>query len=477
MAFLSVDFFLLLPLAVLLYHNLPLRWRSACLLALSYLFYGTWSVPYAALLLAISLVIHRLGLRIEAAPSDGAKKRQLALGVVSLSALLFVFKYAPNAVGRLSSLIVPLGVSYYTFKLVSYLVDVYWEKIPAEPDVVTFLLYPVFFPQIVSGPIQRARDFLPQMKSPGPVDPGLMASGLRWILFGLFKKFVVADRLALLVNRVFDDPHNYSGVALLLACYAFAVQLYADFSGLTDFAIGVGRLFGIDSPQNFSAPFYAPNIQEFWRRWHITLSSWLTDYVFTPVRMGVRNWGDAGLVLTIVINMVAIGAWHGARWTFVVFGLVNALYMVVSAFTLKPRNRFFSRHPILAKGRRVVGPLVTFHLVAFALVLFRTNTLSDAAYIFSHALPIDLVFTFPGHARLVLTESLRGLGFSFFKIYWALLAIPIVESVQFIHRRGLLPQLLYARPTWVRWSVYYGGILAILLVGELEAREFIYAHF
>jgi len=379
--------------------------------------------------------------------------------------------------GRLSSLLAPLGVSYYTFKLVSYLVDVYWEKIPAERNVVAFLLYPVFFPQIVSGPIQRARDFLPQVKVAGPVDPSLIASGLRWILFGLFKKFVIADRLALFVNRIFDSPHNYGSVGLLLACYAFAIQLYADFSGLTDFAIGVGRLFGIDSPQNFNAPFYAPNIQEFWRRWHITLTSWLTDYVFTPLRIAFRNWGDAGLALAIVMNMVAIGVWHGARWTFVVFGLTNAVYMVVSAFTLKPRNRFFKRHPTLATARLIAAPLVTFHLVVFALVLFRANGLADAVYIASHVVPIDVFVSSLGHGRLALEESLHGLGLSFFQVYWALLAIPLMEAVQFVHRRGLLPRLFYARPTWVRWAVYYAGILVILFFGELEAREFIYEHF
>lgn len=343
--------------------------------------------------------------------------------------------------------------------------------------MVAFLLYPVFFPQIVSGPIQRARDFLPQIKTDKPVDPSMIASGLRWTLFGLFKKFVIADRLALFVNRILDDPHNYSSVGLLLACYAFAVQLYADFSGLTDFAIGVGRLFGIDSPQNFAAPFYAPNIQEFWRRWHITLTSWVTDYVFTPLRIALRNRGDAGLAIAIAVNMVAIGAWHGARWTFLVFGLINAAYMVVSAFTLKPRNRFFSRHPTLAAIRQIGGPLVTFHLVVLALVLFKTSTLGDAAYILSHALPMDLFIPIASPSPLAHAESLRGLGLSFFQIYWAMLAIPLMEAIQFIHRRGMLPRLLYARPTWVRWSVYYAGILAILLVGELEAREFIYAHF
>lgn len=473
MAFLSVDFFLVLPLAVLLYHATPLKWRPSCLLGLSYLFYATWSLPYALLLLVVSVIVQRLGLKIEAASEDSAQKRYLAVGVVALGLLLFAFKYAPSLSGRLSSLVVPLGVSYYTFKLISYLVDVYWEKIPAERDMVAFLLYPVFFPQIVSGPIQRARDFLPQVKAAEAVDPSFMASGLRWILFGLFKKFVIADRLALFVNRIFDDPHSYGSVALLLAIYAFAIQLYADFSGLTDFAIGISRLFGIDSPQNFAAPFYAPNIQEFWRRWHITLTSWLTDYVFTPLRLAFRNRGDAGLALAISVNMVAIGAWHGAQWTFVVFGVVNALYMVLSAFTLKPRNRFFKRHPTLAAVRRVTGPLVTFHLVAFALILFKTTTLADAAYVFSHALPIDLL----GQSRMALLESLRGLGFSFFQIYWAVLAIPFVEAVQWIHRRGLLSRVFYARPTWVRWSVYYAGILAILLVGELEAREFIYANF
>jgi alginate O-acetyltransferase complex protein AlgI len=481
MAFLSVDFFLLLPFAVLLYHLIPfswLGWRRGYLLVTSYVFYATWSVPHAALLLVTSYGIYLLGRRVETAPSDASKRAALAGGVLLLTLALATFKYAPALGGRWAGLLAPLGISYYTFKLISYLVDVYWEKLPAERDPVAFLLYPVFFPQILTGPIQRARDFLPQLRSPQPVPAALVVSGLQLILFGLFKKFVVADRLALLVNRVFEAPQSFASPALWLGCYAFAIQLYADFSGITDFAIGVGRLFGVQSPPNFNAPFYAPNVQEFWRRWHMTLSSWLTDYVFTPLRLAMRDWNNLGLVLAITINMVAIGVWHGPRWTFVIFGLVNALYMVISALTLKARNRFFKTRPALASWRKVVGPLVTFHLLVGALVFVRARTLPEAVHILTHLLPTDLLAAArAGQGAALLKGAVRGLGLIFDQTFWVLLGIPIMEAIHILQRRGTLQRVGPALPAWVRWSGYYVLILLILLIGVLEVREFIYAQF
>src|ERR1700733_563311 len=384
MSFISVDFFLLLPLAAVIFHLTPLAWRRHCLLAYSYLFYCTWSVLYAGLLLAASLIVYFLGLRIDAAGSESTKKRYLILGICGLTSILALFKYGPALASPLASLAVPLGISYYTFKLLSYLLEVYWEKIKPERDIVAFALYPAFFPHILSGPIERGSTFLPQVDTPTAVSPDMIASGLRLILFGLFKKLVVADRLAFLVNRVFDHPKAFSSVGLIIASYGFAVQIYADFSGLTDLAIGTGRIFGIESPQNFDAPFYAPNIQEFWKRWHMTLTRWLTDYLFTPLRFALRKHGDFGLAFAIVVNMLAIGLWHGPRWTYVLFGLLNSVYLVVSAFTLKARNRAFRGHTRWMGVRRIAGPLVTFHLVVLALLVFRANTVGNAAYILMH---------------------------------------------------------------------------------------------
>jgi D-alanyl-lipoteichoic acid acyltransferase DltB (MBOAT superfamily) len=467
MAFLSVDFFLLLPFAVLLFHLAPLSWRRPLLLLYSYGFYATWSVPYAGLLLLTTLIIRDLALRMQGARSDGRKRLLLTLGLVALTLMLGLFKYAPAAGGAFASLLVPLGISYYTFKLISYLVDVYWDKLPAERDLVSLLLFPVFFPQILSGPIQRAKDFLPQIAQPAPVPAAVIASGLRLILFGLFKKLVIADRLALMVGRVFDAPEAYSSLGLLLAAYGFAVQVYADFSGVTDLAIGIGRLFGIDSPQNFNSPYYAPNIQEFWRRWHMSLSGWLTDYIFTPLRLAFRDFGNLGLVLAITVNMVAIGVWHGPRLTYVVFGLVNAFYMVVSALTLKARNRFYKSRPRLQALRAVAAPVFTFHMVVFVFLLMRANSVSDFVYIVTHAIPRDL-----GPSL-----SLRGLSLSFNEIYWAALALPIMEAIHLLKRRGTLDRVVFALPTPVRWAGYYALILATALFGVLEVREFFYAQF
>ena len=478
MAFLSVDFFALLAIAVPLYHVAPESWRRPLLLALSYAYYCTFSLWHAILLAAATALAYWMGLRIEAAPDDASKRRPLAVGVAVLVAQLLGFKYAPAGVGVLANLLVPLGISYYTFKLISYLFDVYWEKLPAARDIVAFGLYPAFFPQIVSGPIQRPGDFLRDAREQAPVSPELIVSGLRLVLFGLFKKLVIADRMALMVNRVFDHPTDFTSLGLLVGCYGFAIQLYADFSGVTDLAIGVGRLFGIRAPQNFDAPFYAPNVQEFWRRWHITLTSWLTDYLFTPLRMQLRQLGNVGLVIAITANMVAIGCWHGPRWTFAVFGAVNALYMVVSALTLKARNRWFKRRPRLTALRRITGPVVTFHLIVLAFILVRVETLGEAWYILRHLVPADMFDALlQGRSREAIVRSFSGLGIMFDQVYWAFAAIPLVEAVQLAHRNGRWTAFFDSRPTWLRWSAYYAAIVVILLFGQLEAREFIYAHF
>ncbi|MSP56572.1 MAG: MBOAT family protein [Myxococcales bacterium] len=483
MAFLSVDFLLLLPFALVLFHAVggPRGGlRAPLLLAFSVAFHATWSVHYTALLLGTSVATFGIGKRIGSEPQDAGKWRWLMVGLALLLGQLALFKYAPALSTPLASLVAPLGISYTTFKLVSYLVDVYWEKTEPETDVVAFTAYSLFFPQILSGPIQRARDFLPQLKQPASPDVRAerIVSGLRWILFGVFQKFVVADRLAMLVDRVFAAPQEYSNLGILLAVYAFAIQLYSDFSGLTNVAIGLGLLFGISSHANFDAPFSSPNIQEFWRRWHMTLSSWLTDYVFTPLRMSLRNYGDWGLVLAVVANMLAIGIWHGASWTFVAFGLINAMYVSVSALTLKARNRWFKTRPLLARARKLIDPVVTFHMVVAAFAVFRAGSLTDAGYILTHVLPLDFLRAIDSAGfSAAATEALRGMGLGFDKIYLAIPAFLLCETVVHLHRSGALARIAGRTPVAIRWAGYHGLILATLLFGVLEVREFIYAKF
>jgi D-alanyl-lipoteichoic acid acyltransferase DltB (MBOAT superfamily) len=286
------------------------------------------------------------------------------------------------------------------------------------------------------------------------------------VAFGLFKKVLVADRLGLVVDEVHRHLHGADSGAILVAVYAYPIQLYADFSGLTDIAIGMGRMVGIEGPPNFDSPFYAPNIQAFWRRWHMSLTNWLGDYVFAPLRMSLRKLGKIGLALSVCINMVAVGLWHKGTWNFVLFGVVNGVFLTVSLLTLRARDRFFLERPSLSSVRRVVGPLVTFHLIVLALVFARSESLPDAMYIFHHLVPARL--------RDAVAEC-RHAGVV------TLSAIPVMEAVHLARRSGRLSPILDSLPTWIRWGAYYaaaiGIILGILQQGEDAPGAFIYGQF
>ncbi|MGH3056472.1 MAG: MBOAT family O-acyltransferase, partial [Gaiellaceae bacterium] len=329
MLFNSLEFIAFLAVVAGAYPLCPMAWRRRYLLAASYAFYCTWSMRFAGVLLVATAVAFLLAQRIATADSETQRQRYLTAGIVLLLLPLAAFKYLSSLSGILAEVgggpwlsrvvsanfIGAVGISYYTLKLISYVIDVYWERIEPCKDFSTLATYAAFFPQILSGPIQRAGSLMSQLVTLSPATPAMVSSGLRLMLFGFFKKLVVADRLGVPVDQVFDHPAAFSGLVPVIASYLFALQLYADFSGVTDIAIGTARLFGIESPPNFDAPFYAENIQDFWRRWHMTLTSWIGDYIFTPLRMGLRGWGQAGLVASLAINMVAIGVWHGPRWT------------------------------------------------------------------------------------------------------------------------------------------------------------------
>ena len=302
---------------------LVLRRSPWVLLAGSTVFYLTVAPRYLVVLAGVTVLAWWLGRSIGGAADERQKLRRTAAGVVLFVGLLAFFKYALLRTALLGAilpldavtgLLLPVGMSYYLFKVIGYLGDVYWEKYPPEKSLLAFAAYVTFFPQIVSGPIQRPADFLGQLRA-REVTAATWASGLRRLLFGLFTKLVVASRLGDLVDPVYSAPQGRPALVLVFAVYLFALQLYADFSAWTSIAIGAGKLFGIQAPENFDAPYLAPNLPDFWRRWHMSLTSWLTDYVYTPLRHVLRNQGNVGLVVAILANMVAVGGWHGERLT------------------------------------------------------------------------------------------------------------------------------------------------------------------
>ena len=483
MSFLSAPFALFMAAALIAFQLAPARFRPLVLLIASYAFYATYSLSGALLLLTATVAVHQAALAIERRLTGGGGLRLVVIAVAVLTVLLTGFKLGSElfpAVGpnpdRVSGsialqVLVPLGLSYYIFKLIGYLLDVYWEKLPAERSVVAVAVYASFFPQIVTGPIERAGNFFEQLGQTAQLNPALMVTGARRILFGLFKKILVADPLAGAVSAVHAHPATFSSLELLVAAYIFALQLYADFSGVTDMAIGLGQMFGIQGPENFNLPFFARNLQEYWRRWHMSLTTWLADYLFTPLRMALRNLGNVGLALAILINMVAIGVWHGMAWTYAAFGLLHGIFLVVSVLTLKKRNAFFKQHPLLSGVRAIAGPLITFHLVVLALIVFRAESLRHAVEYIVHLV------------------SAAGSGIPWSRVDFQLLKLKpdallgvlvlaaIMEFVNWAARQPNWSQRFLGAPRAFRWACYYAIIFMIIGIGNSGQGKFIYAQF
>ena len=381
MNFISLPFLVFLTAVAILYRVCPVAWRNWLLLVASYAFYCTWRVGAAGALAALTITTFFAGKSAGETESPNRAWMVSLFTVSLLAGYLFFFKIAAVLpVTGLNRWVMPLGISYYTFKLISYVLDIYWGKMAPETRFVPFASYVAFFPQIVAGPIQRPNDFLSQL----PPLRISVSEAIPRIAWGLGKKLLIAENLAPAVNYVFSHATGLRGAELLAGMYLFPLQLYADFSGLTDIAIGIGCLFGIESPENFNRPFSASNISEYWRRWNMSLTTWIVDYLFTPLRTATRTAGRAGLVFSITVNMVAIGLWHGLTPGYLVFGLMHALYLTVDALTARRRSRFFKAHPRFDGPLGYLGSALTFQLVAVALVFFRAQSVGDALQLLSH---------------------------------------------------------------------------------------------
>jgi alginate O-acetyltransferase complex protein AlgI len=481
MSFLSAEFGIFLALGLVAFYLSPAHWRPRVLLGLSYAFYATWSLSGTALLMFVTTGVYLAARWIEGRSAERSKFALATIVVAGLLLVLFVFKFGISLarIFRTPSgdiapgilLIAPLGLSYYLFKAIGYLLDVYWETMPAQRSFVSLALYLSFFPQIVSGPIQRAGDFFDQYKELKRPDPSEFVVGLRRILFGMFKKVVIADRLGLLVATTHSRPSSFSPLELLLGAWCYSLQLYADFSGITDIAIGLGLLFGIRGPENFDLPYFASNMQVFWRRWHMSLTSWLTDYLFMPLRMSLRGLGTLGLSLAIMINMLAIGLWHGPKWTYAAFGAINGVFMIVSALTLKGRNKFFQNHTALARIRIWAGPLLTFHLVVFTHIFFSAESLRLAL---SYVAGLFSVAGRTGIPAWRLNWPLMGISARTFLALCAGLAV--MEAIHWGAKQTYWRSRFISAPRPLRWGLYYASIL-ILALSIKTTMTFIYAQF
>lgn len=479
MSFNSIEFILFLPLVFLLYWFVfkSTRKQNLLIVAASYVFYGWWDWRFLILIAITTFCSYASGVLIER--WEGQRGRQKAVSAANIIlniSILATFKYYNFFVNSLNDIfaslgmaldwptariILPVGISFYTFQALSYSIDVYRKKIEPQHDIVAFFAFISFFPQLVAGPIERATNLLPQFVKSRYFDYGKAVDGCRQMLWGFFKKLVVADTCASIVNSVWSDYSQYSALNLVLCCVLFSFQVYCDFSGYSDIAIGCARLFGINLMRNFNYPYFSRNIPEFWRRWHISLMSWFRDYVYFP--MGGSRCPLWRTVFNTYVVFIISGLWHGADWTFVLYGCYHAT--LCSAYRFLPLKSKFEHnvgHNRLLPSLKEVGMMtLTFILVTAGRILFRAQNVAMAGDFFSHICDKSL-FCF---------DNIIG--------KWPLLlcvGLVVVEWIQRDKQHVLQLTGSVFKPRWVRWMLYL-GIALFTLLGQGAQQDFIYFQF
>ena len=395
MLFNSIEFLIFLPTTFILYWLLKdsIRWQNLFIIAVSYIFYGWWDLRFLSLIALSSAVDYTVGRYLHQTENQVKRKWLLGVSLAVNLGLLGFFKYynffvdsfvdAFEMLGialntRTLSIILPVGISFYTFQTLSYTIDIYRKKIQATTDPVAFFAYVSFFPQLVAGPIERASNLLPQFLEKRTVSPALISDGLRQILWGMFKKIVIADNCAVIVDAVFSDYESYNSSMLVVAAVLFAFQIYGDFSGYSDIAIGTAKLFGFRLMTNFSVPYFSLNVTDFWRRWHISMSAWFRDYVFEPLLFHYRDWGQRALYAVTFVTFVLIGFWHGGNWTFIVFGFLQAVALSLEIATLKRRRKFKRSKSVWLRPYYFGSWLLNMLFWLVGCVIFRSYSIGDS---------------------------------------------------------------------------------------------------
>lgn len=473
-----------------LYFGISKRFRWLILLIASCFFYMAFIPAYILILVAVIIIDFFAGIEIE--KSVGKKKRFfLLLSIFSNIGILFVFKYFNffhanfDALAQLLhwnyslptlSLLLPIGLSFHTFQSLSYIIEVYRGNQKAEKHFGIYALYVMFFPQLVAGPIERPQNLLPQFHNPKEFNASRAVSGLRLMLFGFFKKIVIADNAAILVNFVYARPHESAGWPLLLATFFFAWQIYGDFSGYSDVARGAARIFGFELMKNFDRPYFSKSISEFWRRWHISLSTWFKDYVYIP--LGGSRVGKYKQYRNLFLTFLLSGLWHGANWTFVVWGSLNGLYLVFSLITQNIRQRFHdffhADHFVLFKG--IFQTLCTFGLICISWIFFRAASLSESITILTHlGHRFTSIFSLSYVRYELLVEKTLGINKQTFTI--TLTSIFLLIGIEYLIGQKKLFPWFDRIPRAGKWGLYYVGVFLILWCGYFGNVPFIYFQF
>ena len=445
------------------------------MLAGSYYFYMCWNWRYIALIIISTLIDYVAGLRMSALLERRKRLKYLLLSLLTNLGLLLTFKYFNFFSDSLNAgfsflgmsvhipylnVLLPVGISFYTFQTLSYSIDVYRGKIEHERHLGIFALYVSFFPQLVAGPIERASRLLPQFYRKNNFDEARVVSGLRLMLWGLFKKIVVANRVALYVDAVYNNAELHSGLTLLVATYMFAFQIYCDFSGYSDIAIGAARVLGYDLMKNFNRPYFAKTINEFWGRWHISLSTWFRDYVYVP--LGGNRKGAPRMFVNLVIVFLVSGMWHGANWTFLAWGALHGIFAAASKITLPLRDRVVGLLHMPASIVSGVRIFVTFQLVCFGWIYFRAASIEQANYI------VMQIFTLPWGGLFVTALDQFSYG------VMAIVLLLVVDTAQEYYNAA---GAFVLRPRTLRWASYIIIIVIMVLIGVFDESQFIYFQF
>lgn len=489
MLFNSLNFIIFFIIIVFLYYILPYKAGIYALLTGSYIFYMCWNPKLIVIIVFITFINFVAAALIYQTKEEKQKKLYLLICMLINFGLLFVFKYLDLACTTLNSIlsffgaegnitppdiVLPMGISFYTFQAAAYTIDVYRKKLKPSGNYVKFSLFITFFPQLVAGPIERSKNLLNQFNRKNRFKMQNVLDGLELMALGFFKKVVIADRISIGVNTVFNNVSSYSGLYFILAALMFTVQIYCDFSGYSDIARGTAKVLGFRLMVNFDRPFFSHTLKEFWRRWHISLSSWFAEYLYIP--LGGNRKGKLKKYRNNLITFAVSGLWHGAAYTFILWGFVHGIYLVIEDIVKTEYAKAKDIWHISNKADiffKIISPLITFSFVAFAFILFRANSISDAGYIFTH-----ILWDFrKWHTAEYIYRLITGMGLSLYEMKVLLAAVIVLFLSEaaaganisgYLRKKGFVPEVAY----------YAILLLFIMTAGVFyNAGEFIYFQF
>jgi alginate O-acetyltransferase complex protein AlgI len=484
MLFNSIDFAIFLPIVFILYWfvtNRNLKLQNLLIVAASYLFYGWWDWRFLSLIVFSTIVDYSVGLRLSKEDHPTKRKVLLWISIIVNLGFLGFFKYynffLDNFITAFSffgieltanslSIILPVGISFYTFQTLSYTIDVYKRKLEPTNDIIAFSAFVSFFPQLVAGPIERAAHLLPQFNKKRKLLFSNIQYGITRILWGLFKKVVIADRLAEMVNTVYNSPHDFGGIHYIIVTLFFAIQIYCDFSGYSDIAIGTARMFGFKLMENFKTPYFSKSLGEFWRNWHISLSTWFRDYLFIP--LGGSRVKKSRIYFNLFIVFIVSGFWHGSKWTFIIWGAIHGIILIIE-------NLISFKKTGLTTQLRIVTLfkiLLTFFITCFAWIFFRANTTEDAFFIISN------IFDFSQPLANNIRGNILYMDNPLWKLICNFILIGALFSVEYFGKFHKLKFTnIIKKNQLTRWSFYTFIILLIIIFGYFEIDQFIYFQF